>query len=451
MALKITTAVRKDEDELLYQLQWFVRLRWVTILVTVVIILLSKNKYLLGLVNLDSGPLVVSTAFIALANIIFYFLCAHFKKLSDLDTPTRHIMGKYTVLFCFQIIADYIAVTYFIVRYGFLYVNLSVLYLPHIIITCIILERKRYSYIVMSVGIAIITFLAFHHKDQLHANKLVHSLVLEPLMFILFIAGLFHFVWYLTNFLVGIIIGKRNKLFMINQQLVKMDREKQSFTLRATHELKAPFAAIQSYMQVLLKGYLGEFNDKIRDVLVKIDARCQLLSKMIKDIIQLSNLRTSLYVEKSYERVNVAQLIKSRIDFFDVRIKAKEHNFIYENRLPEGFMGKIIPTHFEILIDNLITNALQYTPEKKKIVFQTLPGQGQFSVIIKDEGIGIPKENHQNIFSEHFRCNNAVSYYQEGNGMGLAIVKEIVGIHNATISVESEVDKGTTFTVVFPN
>ena len=114
--------------------------------------------------------------------------------------------------------------------------------------------------------------------------------------------------------------------------------------------------------------------------------------------------------------------------------------------------GQIVGDEFSIneMITNLLFNAIKYTPENKTIRIEAKSCDGRIQIDISDTGIGIPKDEISNVFDEFFRASNAVSREKDGTGLGLSIVKQIVVRHGGEISVQSQQDQGSTFTVLLP-
>jgi two-component system, OmpR family, sensor kinase len=231
--------------------------------------------------------------------------------------------------------------------------------------------------------------------------------------------------------------------------LVRMDKEKTQATLRATHELKAPFAAIKSYVYTLRDGYCGELPDKAKAVVGRIGDRCDHLTRKITDIIHLSNLQTLLVSDMDLKPVDLTALLKEEAE--EGALLGKPRGITVhppDETEPVYVHGSKV--HLRTLVSNLIQNAVFYSRKGEGAVSLSVHHQpNRVSVIVSDNGIGIPSENLDKIFDEHFRSKNAVAHHADGTGLGLSLVKEIARLHGATVSVESTVGKGAAFTVSF--
>lgn len=233
----------------------------------------------------------------------------------------------------------------------------------------------------------------------------------------------------------------------ISQKLQEINRAKSKYLLYATHQLKAPFAAIQSYVDIIIDGYTGEIPQRTRDIVTKIKDRCELLSRVIKEMLELESLKTQDVSE--LKKINIGTIISDIIKRFQV-IAGSNNITISSSQLEDPLYIEGNEKQIQILFSILLENAINYSPDNTVIKFITKKlGGNQLYICVKDEGIGIPEKNLGNIFNEFFRSNNAVEFHKNGTGLGLSIAKEIAEIHNTSIHIESELGKGCCFSVIF--
>ncbi|MGM0366623.1 MAG: sensor histidine kinase, partial [Actinomycetota bacterium] len=235
----------------------------------------------------------------------------------------------------------------------------------------------------------------------------------------------------------------------ISQKLHEINQEKTKYLLHATHQLKAPFAAIQSYVDIILEGYSGEILPSTRDIVLKIRARCELLSRVISEMLELEKLKTGEDRASDLKKINLTPIISGTVQRFMAPAEAKQIQIDY--RPAEGnFYINGNERQIEILFSILIENAINYSPSGStvRLTVKKIEGPGLY-VGIEDQGIGIPEKNLDSIFNEFFRSNNAVQFHKNGTGLGLSIAREIVDIHNGSINVESKLGEGSCFSVVF--
>lgn len=236
----------------------------------------------------------------------------------------------------------------------------------------------------------------------------------------------------------------------LNKQLQEINEEKTRYLLQATHQLKAPFAAIQSYADVILEGFAGPVPKQIFDILKKIKKRCELLTNSIREMLELASLKTTLKDSLEKQVISVGDLISDAIKPFRDVAKKRNIKIRYVQR-PENLWIRGNRDQMITMLSVLLENALNYSDDGKLIeCVVERPSRNWASISIKDQGIGIPEENIPKIFKEHFRSNNAVVKHENGSGLGLAIVKEILELHNFNIVVESRLGEGSEFTVSVP-
>ncbi len=233
----------------------------------------------------------------------------------------------------------------------------------------------------------------------------------------------------------------------ISQKLQEINRAKSKYLLYATHQLKAPFAAIQSYVDIILDGYTGEIPQRTRDIVIKVKNRCELLSRVIKEMLELESLKTQSVPD--LKKINIGTIISDIIKRFKVIARSK-NIAISSSQLENSLHIKGNKKQIQILFSILLENAINYSPANTviKFIIKKMDGN-QLYICVQDEGIGILEKNLGNIFNEFFRSNNAAEFHKNGTGLGLSIAKEIAEIHNTSIHVESELGKGSCFSVKF--
>jgi len=235
----------------------------------------------------------------------------------------------------------------------------------------------------------------------------------------------------------------------ISQKLKENNNEKTKYLLYATHQLKAPFAAIQSYTDIILEGYTGKISQETRDIVQKIRIRCELLSRVIKEMLELEKLKSRDEMVLDQKRLNISLILTNTVKWFKISAKNKKIQIDY-SPLEEDLYIKGNDKQIEILFSILLENAISYSPSGSviKIITKKIEGPRLY-IGIKDQGIGIPEKNLSNIFNEFFRSNNAVDFHKNGTGLGLSLAKEIINIHNGSINVESVLKQGSCFSVAF--
>jgi signal transduction histidine kinase len=230
------------------------------------------------------------------------------------------------------------------------------------------------------------------------------------------------------------------------EQQREINEEKSRYLIHTTHQLKAPFAAIQNYVDLILEGYAGSVEPTLRDIVLKIKTRCELLAETIRDMLELAKLKANV-VDMVREDVDVRAVVEEVVERFAVAAAAKRLA-VQVDMPPDPLVARTVSKQLFELLAALLENAVKYSrPDGTIEISAAVAPDGRRVIAVADHGIGIPKENQEKVFTEFFRCNNAVRLDPNGNGLGLPIAAEIARLLDIDIELESEQGTGTTFRV----
>lgn len=221
------------------------------------------------------------------------------------------------------------------------------------------------------------------------------------------------------------------------------ERTRKEFTANVSHELKTPLQTIMGSAE-LLQNHLVK-QDDIPSFYEKIHQESSRMLTLIDDIIRLSQLDESSQVEENTLRINDSA--KEAIN--SLKESAKKKNIQIQTNLNEAFIKANSRLIYEIIY-NLIDNAIRYSNNDSSIEVSTYTDTHHAYLKVKDNGIGIPLEDQSRIFERFYRVDKSHSRATGGTGLGLSIVKHAVKLSHGTIALESELNKGSTFTVTFP-
>ncbi|MBN2797093.1 MAG: HAMP domain-containing protein [Clostridia bacterium] len=230
-------------------------------------------------------------------------------------------------------------------------------------------------------------------------------------------------------------------------QMRQLENMRKDFVANVSHELKTPLTSIQGFIETLKEGAADEkvIRDKFIDI---IDIEAKRLRQLIDDILILSDIEKS-NITTPFSDVDLNDIVKDIKDLMEHIGSKKSIEVIYD--LPEKLsMVKGNKVWLKQMLINLIDNGIKYTPEGGHVWIEVKEKPINFEIIVKDDGIGISEEHLDRLFERFYRVDKARSKKVGGTGLGLAIVKHIVLSMKGTIQVESEVDKGTIFTVTLP-
>jgi len=226
--------------------------------------------------------------------------------------------------------------------------------------------------------------------------------------------------------------------------LKELDRIKSDFVNVVSHDLRSPLTAILGYVELIERA--GEINDQQREFIERVQASVLNITDLISDSLDLGRIESGLDVNK--EIISLIQTIRQVCEEFGGLAHEKQQELL--TNLPDDFpliMGN--PTRMRQMLENLIGNAVKYTPTEGKILVRARVEEGQVFVQVIDNGPGIPPLEQPFIFDKFYRASN-ISPETIGTGLGLAIVRSIVENHQGRIWVDSRLGKGTMFTVVLP-
>lgn len=212
------------------------------------------------------------------------------------------------------------------------------------------------------------------------------------------------------------------------------------FISNVSHEIKTPLAVIQNYASSLQNEDLDrETREKYAQTLVNASKR---LTALITNILKLNKLENQ-EIKPEYETVDLTEMLAETVFGFEELIESK--GLELDCDFGEGVQVVSSPSYLEIVWNNLLSNAIKFTERGGKIAV-TLKKQGERAVVtVSDTGCGISAETGEHIFEKFYQGDT--SHAQEGNGLGLALVKKVIDITGGTIEVSSELNKGTTFTI----
>lgn len=228
----------------------------------------------------------------------------------------------------------------------------------------------------------------------------------------------------------------------------KVEQDKNRFISMVTHELKSPIAAIINYINVIQTGMFDTKLGKVHEILERCKIRGEALLELIRDLLYI-NKREAGKIEKSIERLDLHDVIYSQLEFYRGQAEAR--------KITLNFLGDEGPFHvnadrsdLDRIFMNLISNGIKYNRDGGTLDIEIESVPGTVVVKVSDTGIGMKPEELQNLFQEFYRVRNKKTSGISGTGLGLATVKRVLSEYNGRIEVESEPEKGSTFTVSLP-
>ncbi|WP_147802547.1 cell wall metabolism sensor histidine kinase WalK [Alkalicoccus halolimnae] len=244
--------------------------------------------------------------------------------------------------------------------------------------------------------------------------------------------------------------GEENGVIAVLHDVTEQERveeERREFVANVSHELRTPLTSMKSYLEALSDGALHD--PEIAPQFLNVTANeTDRMIRLVNDLLQLSKM-DSKDSNMSFQDIHAPQLINHVIDRFEMTTKNQDIQF--KRKLPDepitiqGDRDKLMQ-----LLDNIVSNSVKYSPEGGTINVSLKVEKERIVVSVKDEGVGIPKENIEHVFDRFYRVDKARARNLGGTGLGLAIAREIATAHGGNIWVSSDWGKGTTFSFSLP-
>ncbi|MDO8662994.1 MAG: ATP-binding protein [Candidatus Omnitrophota bacterium] len=228
-------------------------------------------------------------------------------------------------------------------------------------------------------------------------------------------------------------------------KLLTVDQMKSDFISIVSHELRTPLTSIRNAASIILKGKVAKLpagsneEELLNIILSNVDRQ----AKMVSDLLDIAKIEENL-IPINFETTDIVVLVQKAVKSLQPQAENKEINMLFSSDLKEK-MVSIDPEHTRRIIDNLIVNAIKFTPEGGLIMVKVEPSAKGVKITVSDTGIGIAATDREKLFSKFYRCSNAKAKQQPGWGLGLAITKSLVEAQGGKIGVDSKLGQGSSF------
>jgi PAS domain S-box-containing protein len=227
----------------------------------------------------------------------------------------------------------------------------------------------------------------------------------------------------------------------------EVDRAKTEFVSLASHQLRTPLSAISWYAEMLMDGDAGKLNKQQMEFLSEIYQGNKRMVALVNALLNVSRIDLGTFAVEPTP-TKIVEIAESVIKELQSQIETKEQKLVTDfDELPEMQLDVNLA---RIIFQNLISNAVKYTPEKGTVTVKVKKDSDKVVITVADTGYGIPKEQQERIFQKLFRADNVREKEADGTGLGLYIVKAILDNSGGDIKFVSEENKGTTFTATLP-
>jgi signal transduction histidine kinase len=235
-------------------------------------------------------------------------------------------------------------------------------------------------------------------------------------------------------------------------ELEKHLKMQEEFFVNISHELKTPLNVIYSTIQLfdlyLKDGSLIENQDKLEKYVNVVKQNCYRQIKLVNNLVDLSKIQSGFF-QLYLSNQNIVSVVEDIVQSVSEYIKAKGISIVFDTNVEEKIIA-CDTEKVERVILNIISNAIKFTNPDGEIFVNILDKGDNVEIEVKDTGIGIDKEQFDNIFERFHQVDKSLSRNVEGSGMGLSLVKSIVELHGGKISVDSMLGEGTIFKIELP-
>ena len=452
-------AVDLRTEELRDRIVWLIRLRWLAAAGVALVVWLAPR--LLDL-HLAQFPLYAITAGLALYNLVLW-------------VSARHLPGVMAdrAVFWFtnlQVSVDLVFLTALLHFAGGIENPFVCYYVFHIVIASILLDRQV-AYFQVAIAITLLTSLAGLEAIGLLTHYHIGGLSTEEIYdnprevaAVLFVIGtMLAFTAFMATSITARLRDREGQIVDLSaslqarateleqtyQSLRQLEQEKSDYMHRAAHHLRSPLAAVESMLAIVAEGRTGPVAEKPLEMIQRSRERIHSMLDLAHDLLVLSRAREAS-AEAKREPVDLGQLLAAmEADLRGQAVAARVSLALSTDPNLRPVSG--VPESLTELLENLVTNAIKYTPAGGRVTVSLKGIGGGVVVQVSDTGIGIPKEEQARVFEDFYRAGNAREATKDGTGLGLSIVQAIAAAHGAEVQLDSEPGRGATFRVRFPS
>ncbi len=427
-------------DVLTSRISWTIRLRWLAVV-----------GYFAGTIaakQFSSFVLPYEKMWIVLGGLAFINLIYTIseKRLKQLTFSNEIVVLQA------QIIIDLIILTILLHYAGGIGNPIYLFYVFHVILISIIFTGYIPLIYATFTVLSFVTLIFLEYNGYIGHYCMFRVCNHENIDYIYLVVLIFTVTVYVTAYICMAFMRTyrriKQEIDRKHRELIESDKQKTKFFRFASHELKSPIIAIKSSLDSFVRNFGEETDERGVQLIKRAAFRAEQMLEMTQELLELSRNRT-LIRKRKVERVSVDMLLIEIIQHEEATAKEKKQKITIDiaDNIP------LIAAEKNDLIKifgNLINNAIRYTPESGIIRISAHAEDGFLIFSVSDTGIGICEEDMDKIFSEFYRCENAKKMVSFGTGLGLSLVKQLVESYKGTIKIDSQVNKGATFTVKIP-
>jgi len=477
-----------EESALVVRIGVFVKMRWLAIAGVLIASLIATQAFH---IQFSLVPIYIICAVMTVYNFLFLYQARHLNaEISDslletLAVPLRRLLiipratspllARARATGNVHIIVD-LAALIVLLHYTGGIENPFIFYFVFHVILAGILLHYRVAYLVATWAILLVLLLVgleyYEVMPHVHLEGFAAAGLYQQGSYILSVLLALSTCLYASAYMVTSVSGelrkrqrevvalqqkglteKTRELEEASEELTTLEEGRQHllrFLAIASHDLKAPLSAVQSYIQLMLGGFSGELTDKQRQMLERSSIRITEQLELISDLLDISRIEGGQIV-KEMEEMSLSQVVDDSVE--NVRAMATDKSIKLGTKMPASLPKlKASGVRLKQAITNLLVNAIKFTPENGEVLLRITEQSGDIYTEVLDTGVGISAEELPKIFDDFYR---GVDREKAGSGLGLSIVKRVVEAHGGKIWAESpnpedKKSRGSKFTFILP-
>jgi len=253
----------------------------------------------------------------------------------------------------------------------------------------------------------------------------------------------------LAIFGAGLLESHRFTAYRDAAALQRINEEKNEILGMAAHDLRNPLGAIQAYSELLQDTEAALSTKERGEIIERIGLLSTSMLHLVSDLLDISAIEAGK-LKLDLQETDLVPLVQANVAVNSLLARRKRVALVFHNRGP-GSVARVDRTKMEQVLDNLITNAIKFSPAGAQVTIRLYQDDGAAVIAVCDEGLGIPAQEREKLFRPFYRAGPQGSGGEPGTGLGLAIVRRIVEAHGGRVWMESEINKGSTFYVSLPS
>jgi signal transduction histidine kinase len=238
-------------------------------------------------------------------------------------------------------------------------------------------------------------------------------------------------------------------LIQRNEELISLSQSKDEFIAITSHQLRTPATGVKQYLGLLLEGYADPLTPSQKMFIEKAYENNERQLHIVDDILRIAQLDLDK-IKLNLEVHDLRKITQTAIESLGGKFSQKDQRIKYQAPA-NSIRAKVDGEEIRLVMENILENASNYSPEGKNIIVRLAKTKaGEIKITIKDQGVGIEKQDIAKLFQKFSRINNPLSNTVNGTGLGLYFSKKIIELHGGRIKVRSIPGKNTAFTILLP-